>query len=340
MNTRRTQRRTSLPANIIPTVEDHVTVDPVPSQSAAGTTDISHKNNNNDHVDLSNVLVTLTDCLNKQSSYSTNVSPRDITQPTFNRGDNAVQWMDLYDTYADLKGWSDLMKSKSFPFFLDQHCKNWFHALPGDNKAAWPLLKQAFLTAYSLSKPEKVAKLQSLLQRKQQTGEKVLDFLLDVAQQSQLLGRSEEQLIEVALQGLLPYIKQQVLLKDYQSFQELKNYAALVESVHTPETSHTTDVFGTKDSSSSSVLTSLVEQVSSIAGKVNTFSSTQQRKRKRDHSPQKTSKRCMMCGGAWHQSLAQCPARGKECYKCKKINHFAKHCKSKNQSNHGNVNSQ
>ena len=42
-----------------------------------------------------------------------------------------------------------------------------------------------------------------------------------------------------------------------------------------------------------------------------------------------TSKTCRCCGGAWpHERREKCPAWGKECLKCRKQKHFAKHCLS------------
>ena len=42
-------------------------------------------------------------------------------------------------------------------------------------------------------------------------------------------------------------------------------------------------------------------------------------------------KACSACGGH-HNKLSECPAKGKQCLKCRKLNHFARVCKSKNHS--------
>ncbi len=41
---------------------------------------------------------------------------------------------------------------------------------------------------------------------------------------------------------------------------------------------------------------------------------------------------CRNCGGEWPHKNGQCPAKGKECRKCLKLNHFARVCRSARQS--------
>ncbi|CAB3999011.1 Retrovirus-related Pol poly [Paramuricea clavata] len=42
---------------------------------------------------------------------------------------------------------------------------------------------------------------------------------------------------------------------------------------------------------------------------------------------------CRNCGGEWPHEKGNCPARGKECRKCGKINHFARQCRSSKPDN-------
>ena len=42
----------------------------------------------------------------------------------------------------------------------------------------------------------------------------------------------------------------------------------------------------------------------------------------------KNKSTCRNCGGEWPHDNGNCPAKGKECRNCGKLNHFAKHCRS------------
>lgn len=49
----------------------------------------------------------------------------------------------------------------------------------------------------------------------------------------------------------------------------------------------------------------------------------------RAREPAAASKECHRCGGTHSTMDNACPAKGKQCLKCKKLNHFAKVCRSK-----------
>ena len=50
----------------------------------------------------------------------------------------------------------------------------------------------------------------------------------------------------------------------------------------------------------------------------------------RDTPAENTAQRgvCSNCGGEWPHKTGICPAKGKECRKCSKLNHFARVCRS------------
>ena len=51
------------------------------------------------------------------------------------------------------------------------------------------------------------------------------------------------------------------------------------------------------------------------------------------NSSKKTAQTCRNCDGEWPHTKTACPAQGKTCRACGKLNHFAKQCRSKMRSN-------
>ena len=56
------------------------------------------------------------------------------------------------------------------------------------------------------------------------------------------------------------------------------------------------------------------------------------RGKQRGNSSKKTAQTCRNCGGEWPHTKTACPAQGKTCRACGKLNHFAKQCHSKKRS--------
>ena len=73
-------------------------------------------------------------------------------------------------------------------------------------------------------------------------------------------------------------------------------------------------------------------QAAAIEGKENEDISYFQKKAnptQRSGSKDGRGKTCRNCGGAWPHRHSDCPAKGKQCRNCKKLDHFAKVCRSK-----------
>jgi hypothetical protein len=294
-------------------------------------------NKNNEHVDLSNVLVALTEAIAKSDQPC---NTKDVTLTQYRSDGNAKHWLSMYAAFASLKNWTEDIKIKTFPFYLAADAQQWFHSLPGETTTAWPAVEKAFIDNFSLSKQEKFAKLQSLLRRVQQPHESVSEYLADLARECNKIGRSEEQQIEMGLQGIAANLKSQVMLQDFSTFAELKRYATLVESVQlaakdnpvaAPSTA-TAHAVTPETSETSAALSSLVEQVAAIHQRMDYIQKDRSGGVKRPYTDNKSNtsgKKCLRCGHGWHETAKSCPAIGKTCHKCARENHFARVCMSK-----------
>ena len=164
--------------------------------SKTSMADNNVNNNNSPHVDLSNALVSMVKTIQTSSQNDSG-----LKQSKFAITDNADHWLDMYTTYADIKSWNDETRARSFPFYLEEEAKNWFHTVTPDVKSDWTKLSSYFLASHTLTKPQKFAKLQTLLKRQQQASESVATFLAYISKECNKISRSDEQTMELALQG-------------------------------------------------------------------------------------------------------------------------------------------
>ena len=162
-------------------------------------------------------------------------------------------------------------------------------------------------------KRNKLASVMELLAAKQDTGQKILAFLAQLKSKGrhcQLSKRCEcgkevDYTEEVVLFRLVAGVSDLELQEDLLKVENLNLEEAEKLAV-------------AKESAKSSQ----AEMVGDTAHKI-----------KSEYMQQKLSKGseiCKWCGGATHKDrLKECPAQGKECTKCGKLNHFRKQCLSK-----------
>jgi hypothetical protein len=147
-----------------------------------------------------------------------------------NSGDPAL-WLQKYKRYTLLKQWNNTVKCLSFSLFLDNAAAQWFNQLSDSVTNNFEVLTETFISEFSLSKTQQLSKLSKLINRKQQSNESVESYILDVSAKCRELTRSPQQELEYIVQGLLPSIQQQVLLKEPSTLSDVKRVALLVESV-------------------------------------------------------------------------------------------------------------
>lgn len=243
------------------------------------------------------------------------VSTRDIKLQPYSKDDDAQQWLNMFDTFAMLKGWNDTTKAMSLPFYVKD--LDWFHPLTPDAKSKWCLLSQAFLETFALSRAEKYAKLQALLNRRQLPDEKVADYLQAMQRESNLLQRSEDQLLEAAVQGLQSDIKRHIIMRDCRTFLELKSAACLIETAE-------------------KTCTSEPKQVAAVGYSNNNNNTNNSRQHFSSNNRgfkvkrlQAGAGKCSRCGRSKHGEGQVCPAMGKICNKCNRPDHFRCMCRTK-----------
>ena len=148
---------------------------------------------------------------------------------------------------------------------------------------------------------------------------------MDISKQCRDLDRTPEQELEIAIQGLRPDIKKQVLLREPATLADVRRVAILTESVSSPTTASVCPVSKSNDISDlRELIQKQQDDIKTLTSLVNKRPSQHQDKPSKRH---KTNRECQKCG-RFH-SDNQCPAHGQKCNYCRKLNHFAKMCFSK-----------
>jgi hypothetical protein len=122
-------------------------------------------------------------------------------------------WLTIFDRLCTLKGWNANQKAQVFPLYLRDTALIWYNRQSTTTRENFDDLKKAFCVEFSFSQAQLYNKLSDLTSRSQKPEESIEDYLLDVTQRCQQLGRSEEQELEHMLAGLRPDLKTQVLVQ-------------------------------------------------------------------------------------------------------------------------------
>ena len=243
---------------------------------------------------------------------------------------NPELWLTKFTRYAKLKQLDEQLQCLSFPLFLKDSALFWYEQLDDETKNNFSDLVSRFIEEFQLNSTLKMSKLAHLIATKQKDGESVSDYLLQISQQCRELGRTPDQEMEFAVQGLLPHIRQQVMLSGPSSIHDVRKVALLVESINPPTntTTHATPAVNTMQDEMSMLKDKLTAQEKQISELTTSLQAKDSRKR-RYNGDNQSNKRRRPCGRCdEHHRYGQCPAYGKECSKCKKTGHFPKVCKS------------
>lgn len=144
----------------------------------------------------------------------------------------------------------------------------------------------------------------------QHYGEGIDSYYVRLKEQAKICNFTNADL-EIALQIINGCISNKIKIKAKQenlALEDMLKYARLIED----------SAFSNTPSTTSTATTANIKQ-------------EQANKIFNQHSNRQTNKNttCGLCGGQYpHKGI--CPARGKECHKCNKLNHFAKCCRSSN----------
>lgn len=253
-------------------------------------------------------------------------------------------WLKGYERYTKLKRWDDETAAISFPLFLESSARSWHESLPTSITDDYTNVRELFLKEFTLSGAQMLAELDTLSARKQATDERLEDYLLDISKTCRRLGRTTQQHLEHAIQGLRPDIKRQVLLQQPKSLEDVRRIGTLCESVSAMENNQSN---GSNEPTVAAVKSDIdarfeaqereIQRLRTQLAVANNKNNRGRQFRRggpyqRPNQPNRSTgnQHCTRCG-KWHSlnNRGDCPAWGKTCDYCHFKNHFKVVCRKK-----------
>ena len=190
------------------------------------------------------------------------------------------------------------------------------------SKSSWDTVSRIFVDNFTMNNTQRLAELELLANRKQLPSETVDDYLLDINKRCSRLQRGKESEFEHAIQGLLPHIKQQVLLQQATCINDIRRIGQLCEMVQPNMTIVATS--GAKPDTDTNILDLVATLKAQIEKQDETIRELSEKQtQKRDYNRNDTP--CQWCGlkhckGKTMQNREQhCAAYNKTCRSCKAL---------------------
>ena len=274
--------------------------------------------------------------------------PNVIRLVSYNQAQSAIQWWMLFCQWMNFYKMTDEQAIAAFPFYLDTIPQQWFFQLADTVKSSIARLKEAFLKRFSVKKANFDVNLFHIQQKPE---ESIEDYLARVYKLTNEYDVPNHLLIGITMQGLKSEIRKIVMPQKTENLEQLREAAVVAERTIT-STGSISDSFAMS-------LHNMEERLmSNLSDKFEaTLAAVSQSKFQRQHTqrdqnrpnyrqsfrnfrndhrtgPQPIRQKCQGCGGSC-TDRRQCIAKGKTCFKCKRLDHFSSVCRSgmRSQSN-------
>lgn len=142
---------------------------------------------------------------------------------------DALEFIEQFEYYATFCKWTDKDKLAAFPLALTGSARIWLLTLT-ETYDNFDQLKQLFNDRF-LSKTDEWVLRKELSDRKQKLNESVMDYCADVMKRCQRLKIKAEDQMHKFIEGLLPELRDFVILREPKTLAEALNNAKIRETV-------------------------------------------------------------------------------------------------------------
>ncbi|CAC5426199.1 Retrovirus-related Pol polyprotein from transposon 297 [Mytilus coruscus] len=230
-------------------------------------------------------------------------------------------WWNLFESYRALHNVDNNKALSVLPLQLTGHASLWFHNLDANTKGNIDNLKAAFLARFSNTKTnQQIYKLQ---QTSIESSQAYLARVHQLAMGAENLG--EAVIVDIAVNGLQPSLKQTVIQKSPKTFEELRNSLEIATNVaecassNTPCTSQ--DINAMFSSFLESMKSAVKQEVSEVMAVTPHPTQTQNYPERQETRQYKQEYVCFGCGKSC-TNRRLCPAFNVKCFKCDRVGHF------------------
>ena len=126
---------------------------------------------------------------------------------------NPKQWLQRFEEFAAMNGWSDTAKCYMMSLLLHGAASNWFSQLPQRTKRDFTKVKRSFLATYGVDEAARLAHDVEFSSLRQEENQRVEDYIEMMISRASELNKSDDEIKDAILRGLQPQIQAYVLSK-------------------------------------------------------------------------------------------------------------------------------
>ena len=153
-------------------------------------------------------------------------------QPPFHGfpNEDVNEWLLKFERLSKFYGWSNAKKLGALPLLLGGTALAWFQTLPAESVADFKTLTDELKSRFGAQNLEFIFR-QELYARKQGPNEPLSLYTEDVIKKCQRLSLSENEMMNVFINGLVDDLRNHVILGQPKAFAEAENLARLRNAV-------------------------------------------------------------------------------------------------------------